>query len=273
MSEEKAMSIEEYGARLYGFDQPLERERIALIGSVFDEFSRRRIRDLGPLAGKRCLDVGAGPGTVTAWLANECGVHGEVIGLDRDITLLEEADFPGVIAWQADIESGPPHTFPTSGFDLIHARLTICHLPGRERVLEQLVRWLNPGGWILISDVINTMQACAAGHALGNMTRAFDEALLQTLGSDLNYAKIYPAPLRDLGMVDIGMAADLPIIRSDQATGRFWQLTFEAMRAEILGTGIIDEAGFVTAISELTKAGSFAIGYALVSAWGRLAVD
>lgn len=263
------MPIEDYGSRLYGFDQPLERERIALIGDVFDKFSRQRIRDLGPLAGKRCLDVGAGPGTITAWLAAESGMNGEVIGLDRDIRLLEEANHPGVIAWRADVDTAPSHELPKPGFDLIHARLTICHLPQRERVLTRLFKWLKPGGWMMISDVINTMSACSAEPSIRDMSQAFDQALIDTLGSDLNYARSYPQPLFDIGMIDLGMAADLPIIRSDQTAIRFWQLTFDAMRAEIIKTGLINERGFTAALDHLTRPGSFAIGYTLVSAWGR----
>lgn len=261
--------VEQYGSRLYGFDQPLERERIGLIGEVFDPFSRRRIADLGPLTGRRCLDVGAGPGTVAAWLADQAGPGGEVIALDRDASLLREAAHRGVRIWEADVHAAADAALPPPGFDLIHARLTLCHLPRRAEVLHRLVSWLAPGGHLVLSDVINTMAAGSPHPAVRAMTRAYDRALLTTLDSDLNYARAYPAPLIDAGLADVGMAADVPLVRADSHTARFWELTFSAMRTEILATELVDATGFAEAITHLTTPGTHELGYTLVTAWGH----
>ena len=40
---------------------------------------------------------------------------------------------------------------PGEPFDLIHARFVLCHLPGRQQVLQRLAGWLKPGGCLLIS--------------------------------------------------------------------------------------------------------------------------
>ncbi|MER5933916.1 class I SAM-dependent methyltransferase [Streptomyces sp. NPDC002054] len=267
----ETVELEKYGSRLYGFDQPLERERIALIGEVFDPFSRRRIADLGPLAGLRCMDVGAGPGTVAAWLAGQAGPDGEVIALDRDASLLRAADHPGVHIWEADVHTAADAELPAPGFDLIHARLTLCHLPQREEVLPRLVSWLTPGGHLIVSDVINTMSASSPQPAVRAMTRAYDHALVSTLDSDLNYARAYPTPLIDAGLTDVGMAADVPLVRADSHTARFWELTFSAMRTEILATQLINDTDFTQAIGHLTAPGTHELGYTLVTAWGRSA--
>ncbi|MFF5447142.1 class I SAM-dependent methyltransferase [Streptomyces sp. NPDC012888] len=265
------MQTEEYGSRLYGFDQPLERERIGLIGEVFDSYTRRRITDLGPLTGQRCLDVGAGPGTVAAWLADRAGPDGEVIALDRDTSLLREAGHPGVQIWRADVHTATDDELPKPGFDLIHARLTLCHLPQRDQVLPRLVSWLAPGGHLIVSDVINTMAAASPHPAVRALTQAYDHALVTTLASDLNYARAYPTPLITAGLTDVGLAADVPLVRADSHTARFWELTFTAMRTEILATGLIDANGFNAAIGHLTAPGTHELGYTLVSAWGRAA--
>ncbi|WP_405021320.1 methyltransferase domain-containing protein [Kitasatospora sp. NBC_00070] len=266
------VETEEYGSRLYGFDQPLERERIGLIGDVFDAFTRRRITDLGPLAGRRCLDVGAGPGTVAAWLAGQVGPDGETTALDRDTSLLREAAHPGVRIWQADVHTATDAELPPPGFDLIHARLTLCHLPRREEVLPRLVSWLAPGGHLIVSDVINTMAAASPHPAVRALTRAYDQALVTTLDSDLNYARTYPTPLTDAGLNDVDMAADTPLVRADSHTARFWELTFSAMRTEILATGLIGATDFTAAINHLTAPGTHELGYTLVTAWGRSAL-
>jgi SAM-dependent methyltransferase len=42
---------------------------------------------------------------------------------------------------------------PAKDFDLVHARLVLCHLPEREQVLQRIMAALKPGGWIVIEDV------------------------------------------------------------------------------------------------------------------------
>src|SRR3546814_19995110 len=75
--------------------------------------------------------------------------------------------------------------FDDNGYDLIHARLVLEHLPQREAVVAKLAAALRPGGWLVVQDYdIRTMavaepphdgwQACA--HAL--------PAMLQSAGTD-----------------------------------------------------------------------------------------
>ena len=40
-----------------------------------------------------------------------------------------------------------------AGFDLVHARAVLEHLPARDDVLARLVAALRPGGWLLVEDV------------------------------------------------------------------------------------------------------------------------
>ena len=42
---------------------------------------------------------------------------------------------------------------PGDGYDLIHARLLLMHLPTREKLLEEMAAALRPGGWLLVEDM------------------------------------------------------------------------------------------------------------------------
>jgi SAM-dependent methyltransferase len=44
-------------------------------------------------------------------------------------------------------------TFAPGSFDLIHARMTFCHLPNRDEVLARAATWLAPGGRLVIGDL------------------------------------------------------------------------------------------------------------------------
>jgi ubiquinone/menaquinone biosynthesis C-methylase UbiE len=56
-----------------------ESERLGLIERQYDPLSRRHLATLGIRRGWRCLEVGAGHGSVAEWLAEQVGPQGKVV--------------------------------------------------------------------------------------------------------------------------------------------------------------------------------------------------
>ena len=50
-----------------------ERARLALMSKLLDPMHRRHIESLGVAPGSRALEVGAGNGSISAWLAERVG--------------------------------------------------------------------------------------------------------------------------------------------------------------------------------------------------------
>jgi 2-polyprenyl-3-methyl-5-hydroxy-6-metoxy-1,4-benzoquinol methylase len=73
--------------------QEAEDERLGLLELLFDPASRRRRELVRP--GWRCLEVGAGRGSMAAWLAEQVGPSGHVMATDIDVTYLERL----VLTW------------------------------------------------------------------------------------------------------------------------------------------------------------------------------
>lgn len=96
----------------------------------------------------RCLDIGAGGGTVARKLAER---GNSVVAVDIETDRLEES--PGVEVRCHDINDGVPTGGP---FDLVHARAVLMHLKRREEVLAALVDSLVPGGWLVLGEVTVT---------------------------------------------------------------------------------------------------------------------
>lgn len=134
---------------LFDTGSELGAAHIAELERRFDPLTRGHLPDGVPAPGARCLDVGAGAGSIAALLAELAGPDGEVHAVDIDTTRLKEMP-AGVTVHQHDVREGLP---VEGGFDLIHARLFLQHLPEREEVLAGLVEALAPGGWLLLGDV------------------------------------------------------------------------------------------------------------------------
>ncbi|MCT9084646.1 class I SAM-dependent methyltransferase [Streptomyces fulvoviolaceus] len=125
-------------------------DRFSLLESSYDAVSRRQIESAGLAPGWRCLEVGGGGGSLGDWLGERVGPQGEVTVTDIEPRWAEERSRPAhVRLLRHDIVRDP---LPGDGYDLIHARLVLVHLPQRLEVLDRLVSALRPGGRLLLED-------------------------------------------------------------------------------------------------------------------------
>lgn len=97
--------------------------------------------------GQRCLDLGAGNGSIARWLAERTGPTGEVHAVDIDATGMDVPE--RVRVHRHDVNDGLPDGGP---FDVIHTRLLLLHLSRRREILAELVDALAPGGWLVVGE-------------------------------------------------------------------------------------------------------------------------
>ena len=97
--------------------------------------------------GARVLDVGCGPGTITADLAS-MGV--DVIGVDAAPEIVAQARELGVDARVGDAYA---LDFADDSFDIVHAHQTLQHLARPVDALREFRRVVIPGGVVAARDV------------------------------------------------------------------------------------------------------------------------
>jgi SAM-dependent methyltransferase len=68
----------------YAFDNddPEAADRHGYLAEIFDGLTAQRLSGLGDLTGRRCLEVGAGGGSIARWLARAAGPAGRVLATD-----------------------------------------------------------------------------------------------------------------------------------------------------------------------------------------------
>ena len=143
----------------YVFDQAwaLEKQRLDALGALCDEGTFRHLAARGLGAGWRCLEVGAGSGTVARWMAQQVGASGHVVATDLDARYLEPLAADGIEVRCEDIAARPPEV---GAYDLVHARAVLQHIPARDAVLASLARAVKPGGWLVLEDAITPHASC-----------------------------------------------------------------------------------------------------------------
>ena len=185
-------------------DEPTASGLLDALVQMLDEFTTVRLRQAGLAAGQRCLEVGAGAGTIAAFLADEVGPDGEVIA--TDIKPQHVAAHPGVTVLQHNITADP---LPEGKFDVIHARAVLQHLPQRNEVLAKLADALSPGGVLVIEELEarwSTSVLAATDPRANDVLAAYEVALTQVLrdsGNDPTWCRRVHAAMRDIGLTDV----------------------------------------------------------------------
>ncbi|MEU9736907.1 class I SAM-dependent methyltransferase [Streptomyces sp. NPDC048002] len=256
-----------YGESLFEPAHPREAERIDDAAVVYDPVTTHRLRALGAGPGLRCLEVGAGTGTVARWLLREAGVD-EVVALDRDTGALEGAEDPGLRVVTADLTD---EGLDLGTFDLIHARFVLMHLPERRRVLARLAGLLNPGGRILLGDAVELPDRLDTASAYRRTMDAMWEALRETIGTDIAHIAAYPRFLREEGLVEVAAELYCPPLTPGGPLARFWSQTWRRMRPELEATGRVDAATVDVALAQLDSPHLAALAPGMLLAWGRRA--
>src|SRR5690348_16766904 len=71
-----------------------QRRRLAALEAWFDPGTIRHLEALGVAPGWRCLEVGAGGGSVARWLADRVSPQGHVLATDLDTCFLDALQSP-----------------------------------------------------------------------------------------------------------------------------------------------------------------------------------
>jgi SAM-dependent methyltransferase len=260
----------------YVFDQTFrqEHDRLRALEDLFDPATTRHLADLGLAKGRRCLEVGAGAGSIARWLARRVGPGGQVLATDLDPRFLAGQHPANLQVRRHDILTDP---LPDGWFDLAHARAVLEHLPERERVLARMVAAVRPGGWVVVEDLEfgGGMQPALARYADPPEHAALVErvgrgmqALFAAAGADPGFAARLPRVLRQAGLEQVGGAVHAPPLEGS-VQGDFVHLTLQSLRARLVSTGLLADQD-VQRVLELTATPSFRhLPFVAVSAWGR----
>ncbi|MEW1696969.1 methyltransferase [Streptomyces sp. NPDC091278] len=259
------MELPEYGAEVFAPAHPGQSERLEALGAACDP---RTLADLTrwPLPpGARCLEIGAGTGSVTRRLA-ERHPEASFTVTDTDTRFLADLRHPAVRVVRHDVRD---EDFPPGSFDLVVARSVLCHLPGRDLLPARMAAWLRPGGRLFVEDPTFLPAASSPDTVVRRLGEAVVTTLARTAGSDVaHWARSFPAPLRGLGLVDVGMRFHCPVLTATNAAGRAWALSLEELLPVMARTGVLSPEEGARAAAHVVRPGFTDVAHAMVAMWG-----
>jgi SAM-dependent methyltransferase len=199
-------------AAVYTFesDRAGNGHRFGQLAAILDEHTTARIASLDRLAGRHCLEIGAGGGSVALWLADRVGPDGTVTATDKTPYPIPERANLTVLRHDITSDPLPEAPTPTGRWDLIHIRLVLTHLPERREILKALGSGLAPGGALLTEDWDGTYRdvvlSAPSPEVAALFNRYHDEALIRVLvanGMDPTWARqVHGAMISD-GLTDV----------------------------------------------------------------------
>ncbi|MEU6142199.1 methyltransferase [Streptomyces sp. NPDC047081] len=247
-------------------------ERFDAFATLFDPTTFRHLEGFGIGPGWRCWEVGAGGTSVVSWLAKKVGPTGKVVATDIDTSRLAAAARPPVDVRVHDVAAEEP---PGEGFDLVHARLVLVHVPDRERALRSMIKALRPGGRLLLEDADPALQplACPDEHGpeqrLANRLRQGFRQLLADRGADLSYGRQLPRLLREHGLRRVEADAYFPL--TSQSCAALESATIRQIRPQLLDAGIATTEDIDRHLANVEAGGMDLATAPMISAWGRKA--
>jgi SAM-dependent methyltransferase len=257
---------------------PIERregeiERLHIQAAAMAPDCAIMLERMGVGAGWICLDLGCGPGGITALLSERVGSAGHVVGLDADAVFLEHARrqaAPNV----AFVTGDAYHTgLPNHSFDLVHMRF-IASTAGRpEALLAEAARLARPGGFVAMQEPDMATLNCYPPHPAWDRLRSALVGAFASVDADICLARRLYALMRHAGLLDVQYRPFLLGVRAGDPMVDYLPSTVESLRRTIVERNLMSEAELAMALADcrahLRDPDVVFTTYTVAQVWGR----
>lgn len=238
--------------------------RLRTLECAFDPLSQGVFDQLNLPDRPAILDLGAGAGSLVRWLTKRYP-DAAVTATDLDTRFL--TGIPGI---RVRPHNAVTDDFPAASFDVVHARALLCHLPEREDILNRAMRWIRPGGWLVIEDLSLQPSLNTANPLFRKVAQAGITLLEQSVGSDMLWADTLVQRLHDLGLARVGHRTLEGRIGDGSPADTFWAATTEQAGPALLKLGLLTQDD-LDAMNSLRANPAFnEAALTMVSAWGQV---
>ncbi len=244
----------------------LEHERLAHLAANHDRGSARLVASLGLTAGWRCLEVGAGQGSMARWLASAVGPSGQVTATDLDLQFVGEVP-ANVELLVHDIATDP---LPVESFDLVHARAVLQHVPRRDDALANMVAATRPGGWVVVEDIDwLVFEHQQLPEPFATLHRTVRDTYTSASGYDGYWGRRLLDALATAGLVEVESKGRVTTMHGGQPSAEWYVMALERAGPVLVEGGQLDQAVVAEALAQARSPEFSVLSPLMISAWGR----
>jgi ubiquinone/menaquinone biosynthesis C-methylase UbiE len=253
-------------------DEELAREHLTRLERMEDPGTIACLERIGVASGWRCLEVGAGGGSIARWLSERVGDEGRVVATDIDTTFLEGLATGNLEVKRHDIVEDP---LEKKAFDLVHERNVLVHMAEREPALEKMAAAVKPGGWLLIEepDLVTDGPDSATPKPLADLYVKVSTAIyayLRTKGLELDLGARLLRLLQSVGFESLRCEGRVTMFQGGSAGAESpHMMAFAHLKDAVLAEGEVREQDY-DAFLDLPNDPRFVWREGLtMAAWGR----
>jgi SAM-dependent methyltransferase len=257
---------------------PIERregeiERLGLQAAAMAPDCAIMLERIGVGAGWRCLDVGCGPGGITALLCERVGQSGRVVGLDADPVFLEHARRHCMANVEFVAGDAYDTGLPSHAFDLVHMRFIASTAGKPEALLREAVRLARQGGVVAMQEPDMATLNCYPPHPAWEALRSALIGAFASVDADISLARRLYGLMREAGLLDVQYRPFLVGVRSTDPMVDYLPSTVESLRRTIVDRNLMSEAALASALADcrahLRRPDVVFTTYMVAQVWGR----
>lgn len=257
---------------------PLERrageiERLLLQSACMAHETAYMLDRIGVRRGWHCLDIGCGPGGITAALAERTGLEGRVVGLDADPVFLDHAREHAHAGVEFVADNAFASSFADASFDLVHIRCLASSAGSPEALYREALRLTKPGGVLALQEPDMDRLACFPPDPAFDRLKAALIGAFAAAGTDICLGQKLFSIVLNLRLEDVLFRPFLLGFRADDPMRDYLPLTALSLRRAMLRAGLMTEADLAATIeacrAHLADPKTVTTLYAVVQVWGR----
>ena len=246
-----------------------ELERLQTLEKVSDPTTQRQILATGLTMGWKCLEVGAGAGSIMRWISEKVGSSGKVTAIDLDTRFVENTSLSNVEVIKGDINQ----VVLNDSFNLIHARNILIHLKDYRDTLTIMLDLLKPGGWLVLEEpdfsatrfISGSQKEC---QAVNKVNQAICQ-MFANQGKDYALGIHLPPLLQQLNIQQLRVNNDVPISNGGSDIATMMKLSALQLSEKYKATGIVRDEDIRTYCQFAENLNCWAIFVATVGVSGQ----
>lgn len=240
-----------------------ELARLRLIEHALDKASIARLESTGIRQGWRCLELGAGAGSIVQWMGEAVGRQGEVVAIDIKTSYLQYFSSPPYRIVQGDFRDVPLD----GAFDLAHCRYVLIHNRQSQLLLKKLCSLLKPGGFLVVEepDFTSAKLLNRDGDPSGQRVNAAICRMFEQMDLDPAYGLSLPAKIAAEGLKILQVDAHIHLNRGGDTMARMMGESTSVLREKYLATGEAGPADIENYIRNANDPSFWSVYYSTVS--------